>query len=74
MAVMVEATVKTVIADNTASNMLAGCCNQNSDWQEQSMLYINWHHAVYFVICSWLHLKSVYEGLVISDTSSHFTF
>ena len=48
---MVEVTVKTVNADNTANNKMAGSCNQNSDWQVQSMVYINWHHAVYFAVC-----------------------
>ena len=48
---MVEATVITVSAGNTANNKMAGSCNQNSDWQGQLMVYINWHHAVYFAVC-----------------------
>ena len=51
MAVMVEVTVKTVIADNAANNMMAGYCKYSMVgkifyWQVQLTLYINWHHAV----------------------------
>ena len=41
-------------------------------WQEQLTLYINWHHTV-SDIYQYKTLKSVIEGLVISDTFSHFT-
>ena len=42
-------------------------------WQEQLTLYINWHHAVSDIF-QLKTLKSVLEGLVIFDTSSHFTY
>ena len=63
MAVMVEVTVKTVIADNAANNMMTGYCKYSMVckicyWQVQLTLYINWHHAVYFAVCRLIHLKS----------------
>ena len=51
MAVMVEVTVKTVIADNAANDMMAGYCEYRMVckifyWQVQLTIYINWHHTV----------------------------